>query len=176
MSELRTSAPGPTRRGRRPLPAVIFFLVLAVAATLVWWNVARQQSDLDAAQAATCSTASAAPQSFDPGDITLRVLNGSDAAGKASEVETTLKSRGFTVSEIGNASSSVDGVGQLVYGARGAQIAQFMTLYLPGATLTQDTRATEIVDVVLGSKFKALASQDDVDGSLSAAASASAAC
>jgi len=171
------SAPpaGRTRRIRRPLPAAIFFLVLAVAATGVWWGVLQQSNDLQQAQAATCSTATAAPKSVAASAVTLRVLNASPVAGKANEVATTLKSRGFTVSEVGN-SPAVTGVGQLTYGARGKAVAAFMALYLPGATMKQDTRADATVDVVLGPDFKGLVSQETVDGQLSAAASASAAC
>ena len=166
---------GRTRRTRRPLPAAIFFLVLAVAALGVWWGVLQQDHNLQQAQAATCSTASAAPKSVDVGTITLRVLNGSGVNGKAGEVATTLQSRGFPQPETGN-HEAITGVGQIVYGLRGADAARFMQLYLPGAKLTKDTRADAKVDLVLGPDFKGLSPQDQVGAKLAEAASASAAC
>ena len=43
---LRTERPPVRpRSGRRPLPPLIFLLVLAVAAGAVWWNVLRQDSE-----------------------------------------------------------------------------------------------------------------------------------
>jgi LytR cell envelope-related transcriptional attenuator len=166
---------GRTRRTRRPLPAAIFFLVLAVAALGVWWGVVRQNANMQQAQAATCSTASAAPKSVDPASVALRVLNGSSVAGKAAEVATTLQSRGFPAPETGN-HAAITGVGQIVYGVRGAEAARFLQLYLPGATMTKDTRADAKVDLVLGPDFKGLSAQDQVTSKLAEAASASAAC
>jgi LytR cell envelope-related transcriptional attenuator len=174
---LPTDTPsGRTRRTRRPLPAVIFLLVLAIAALGVWWQVLRQDAQQADAQAASCSTAAAAPEALDPAKVTLRVLNASPLNGKATEVATTLQSRGFIVSEVGNATQLEKGVGQFVHGARGTDAARFMALYLPGAELKQDTRADATVDLVIGPDFKGLATQDDVTAKLAQAASASAAC
>jgi hypothetical protein len=169
---------GRTRRTRRPLPALIFLLVLAIAALGVWWQVLRQDDHLQSAQAASCSTASAAPPSVQPSSVTVTVLNASNVAGKASEVSTTMQSRGFQMGKPDNDRSGqqVTGVGQVRYGPAGKQIARFVALYLPGAKLVQDTRADKSVDLVLGPDFKGLASQEDVTSRLAAAASASAVC
>ncbi len=48
------------RSGRRPLPPLIFLLVLALAALGVWWNVLRQEKQEVEQAAAACSSASAA--------------------------------------------------------------------------------------------------------------------
>ena len=90
------------RSGRRPLRALIFLLVLALAAAGVWWNVIRQESARDSARAAACSTAAAAPPSLDPSTLSVRVLNDTDTAGLALKVAAELQSRGFTVSEFVN--------------------------------------------------------------------------
>ena len=45
---LRTERPPVRpRSGRRPLPPLIFLLVLALAALGVWWNVLRQEKQAD---------------------------------------------------------------------------------------------------------------------------------
>ena len=177
MSETTERRPAGTRR-RRPLPGLIFLLVLALAALGVWWNVLDDEKARDQAQAAACSSASAAPQALDPATITLRVLNASDQAGKASEVATTLESRGFVVQEIANdpSDNQVTGVGEFRFGPRGKGAAAFMRLLLPGATDRPDTRATDVVDLVIGPEFKELATQDQVAAALSPIASAQAAC
>nr|WP_246405636.1 LytR C-terminal domain-containing protein [Modestobacter versicolor] len=157
---------------------MIFLLVLALAALAVWWNVLSDENARDQAQAAACSSASAAPSALDPATVTLRVLNASDVAGRAGEVATTLQSRGFVVEEIANDASGneVVGVGELRFGPRGASTAEFMALYLPGATSRPDTRATAVVDVVLGPDFAGLASQEQVDAALVPIADAEGAC
>jgi hypothetical protein len=171
------SEPAAPRR-RRPLPALIFLLVLAVAALAVWWNVISDEHTRDQAQAAACSSASAAPESLDPATVTLRVLNASDVAGKAGEVATTLQSRGFVVSEVANdgTGAEVTGAGELRFGPRGKSAADYMQLSLPGATLRPDTRATAVVDLVIGPEFAGLATQDQVAAALAPAASAEAGC
>jgi hypothetical protein len=176
---LPTDTPsGRSRRTRRPLPALILLLVLALAALGIWWQVLRQDDQLQHAQAATCSTASAAPRSFEPSSVTINVLNASSLAGKATEVATTLQSRGFPLGRTDNDRSGtpVTGVGEVRYGPAGRQLAKFVALYLPGAVLNEDTRADTTVDLVIGPDFKGLASQDDVTSKLAQAASASAAC
>jgi hypothetical protein len=176
---LRTERPPVrARSGRRPLPPLIFLLVLALAAVGVWWKVMQQHGDELAAQARACATAEAAAPSLDPTTVTLRVFNASDKAGKAQEIAADLQKRGFTVSEIANDSSGreVTGVGEIRYGARGKQVAAFVKVYLPDATEYPDTRATSVVDLVIGPNFPGLTPPDKVAVSLAPAAKAAAAC
>ena len=177
MSETVERRP-PAARRRRPLPGLIFLLVLALAALFVWWNVLSDEHTRDEAQAAACSSASAVPVALDPATVTLRVLNATDVAGKAGEVAETLKSRGFVVSETANDSTDdeVAGVGELRFGARGKAVADYLRLYLPGATDRPDTRATAVVDLVIGPDFAGLATQEQVDAALAPIASAQNAC
>jgi hypothetical protein len=166
------------RSGRRPLPPLIFLLVLAVAALGVWWYVLRQHSDDLAAQQAACSSAAAAPPSLAPGTVTVRVLNATGQRGLAATVARELQSRGFTVTEYGNDSSgrTITGVGEIRHGARGREAAAYLGVYFKGASDYLDTRATATVDVVIGPDFKQVATQDQVATALepgSAAASAS---
>ncbi len=157
---------------------VIVLLVLALAALGVWWNVFRDAEAIAQNNAAACSTAADAPPSLDPTTVQVRVLNATDTAGLAQTVATTLQSRGFVVTEIANDSSGreVAGVGELRFGPRGASTADYVQLYLPGATDYPDTRTTAVVDVVVGPEFTDLVAQDQVAAALGAEASASAAC
>jgi hypothetical protein len=174
---LRTERPPVRpRSGRRPLPPLIFLLVLAVAAVAVWWYVIRQEEQHSAEQAAACSSVAAAPPSLDPSTVTLRVFNATDTAGLAQQVAASLQERGFTVGEIANDSSGreVTGVGELRHGARGAETAAFVRLFVPGAGDYPDTRADDTVDVVIGPEFSTLASADDVAKALAPAEDAAA--
>jgi hypothetical protein len=177
VSETTERRPAGVRR-RRPLPALIFLLVLALAALFVWWNVLTDESARQEAQAAACSSASAAPQALDPSTVTLRVLNAGDQAGKAGEVTETLTSRGFVVSETANdpTDNEVTGVGELRFGPRGKGAADYLGLFLPGATERSDTRATDVVDLVIGPDFAGLATEQQVSAALAPIESAENAC
>jgi hypothetical protein len=177
VSETTERRPAGARR-RRPLPALIFLLALALAALFVWWNVLTDESARQQAQAAACSSASAAPQALDPSTVTVRVLNAGDQAGKAGEVTETLTSRGFVVSETANdpSDNEVTGVGELRFGPRGKGAADYLGLFLPGATERSDTRATDVVDLVIGPDFAGLATEQQVSAALAPIKSAENAC
>ena len=177
-SETAERRPPGARRNRRPLPALIFLLVLALAALAVWWNVLGDEREAQQAEAAACSSAEAAPTDIDPTTVVLRVFNDSDLKGKATEVAAQLQAFGFTVEEIGNdlTENETAGVGELRFGPRGAEIAEYLRLYLPGATDRPDSRADDRVDLVIGPAFTGLASAEAVAAALAPAESAAAAC
>jgi hypothetical protein len=168
------------RSGRRPLPPLIFLLVLALAALGVWWNVLRQEKQEVEQQAEACASVSAAlpAPTLDPAGINLRVLNATDTAGLAQTVATSLQERGFVIDEVANDSSGreVTGVGELRHGPRGTDAAEYVRLFLPDSGDYLDTRATAQVDVVVGPEFTTLATADEVAAALSPAASATASC
>ncbi|MCW2697493.1 MAG: uncharacterized protein JWR62_2578 [Modestobacter sp.] len=179
MSESSDRPPVRARSGRRPVPALIFLLVLALAAMAVWWNVLSRDAAMDQAQAAACDSAEEAPPSLDPTTVTLRVFNATPTAGLATTVAEALQARGFVVSEIGNDPNpdlEVTGVGELRYGRRGAETAEFVAVFLPQVGERADTRADGIVDVVLGPDFQQLAPAEEVASALAPAAGAAAAC
>lgn len=176
---LRTDRPPVRpRSGRRPLPPLIFLLVLALAGLAVWWNVLEQDSERREAKAAACATAEAAPPSLDPTTISVRVHNDTDQGGLAQKVADQLKSRGFTVAEVANDPSDrvTEGTGEVRYGRRGAEKAAFLKVFLPDAGEYMDTRATEQVDLVIGPEFTVLSTPEEVAAALVPASSAAAAC
>jgi hypothetical protein len=177
VSETTERHPAGVRR-RRPVPALIFLLVLALAALGVWWNVLNDEHARDQAQASACSRAGEAPASLAPSTVTLRVLNASDKAGAAGQVAETLTSRGFVVTETANdpTDNTVTGVGELRFGKPGRGAADYVRLFLPGATDREDTRPTDVVDLVIGPDFAGLATQEQVDAALAPIESAQKVC
>ncbi|RBY88001.1 LytR family transcriptional regulator [Blastococcus sp. TBT05-19] len=166
------------RSGRRPLPPLIFLLVLAVAAGAVWWTVVRQDRARQAEEAAACASAEEAPPALDPGTVSVRVYNATDEPGLAQTVSEDLAARGFTVGEVANDRSEreVEGVGEVRFGSRGRDQARFMEAYLPGVNEHQDTRATAEVDLVLGPDFTALATPEEVTAAIEEGADAPIGC
>ena len=166
------------RSGRRPIPPLVFLLVLALAALVVWWNVFDNEGEQEVEQAQACASASAAPPSLDPSTVSLRVFNATDRGGLAQEVAAALQERGFVVEEIANDPTErpVTGVGELRHGPRGNEAATFVRLFLPQAGDFVDTRATATIDVVIGPDYAGLAPPEDIDAALAAGASAAAAC
>ncbi|MCW2675748.1 MAG: uncharacterized protein JWR70_788 [Modestobacter sp.] len=161
------------------MPALIFLLVLALAALGVWWNVLHHDRTAEQAQAAACTSASQAPPSLETSTVTLRVFNASEKSGKAGEVAAQLQARGFAVEEVANdphPELRVTGVGELRFGPGNQRTADFVRLFLPGATDRPDTRATSTVDVVIGPDFVQLASAGEIAGTVATVASAKAAC
>jgi LytR cell envelope-related transcriptional attenuator len=143
--------------------------------------VFRTDSKHEAAQNAACSSASAAAPSLDPTTVHLRVRNATDTQGLASQAADALRAVGFVVDQTDNDDSgrTVKSDGEIRFGPRGADTARFVALYVPKASLYQDTRATAVVDVVLGPDFKvpgSVATADDAAKALSAGTSAVAAC
>ena len=174
------------RSGRRPLPPLIFLLVLALAALGVWWNVLRTEDnkkDAAAGASVACSTdgAAAPAAAVDPATVNVRVLNATDTAGLATDVADELRARGFVVVVVANDQSGreVTGPGEIRHGSRGNAAAAYMALLMPGAGDYPDTRATAQVDLVLGPEFQfpgSLATADDVAAKAAPASGSAAAC
>jgi LytR cell envelope-related transcriptional attenuator len=152
------------RSGRRPIPPLIFLLVLCLAALFVWWNVFGDEAERAQNKEASCASAAAAIPSLDPATVTIRVLNASDAAGRAGEVAEALQNRGFVVAEIGNDDTNreVIGTGEVRFGKLGVEAARFLSLQQPKVELVQDTRANTTVDLVLGPEFGRLATPESI--------------
>jgi hypothetical protein len=110
--------------------------------------------------------------------VRLRVYNATNTAGLAQQVAADLKGRGFTVDEVANdpTDRQVTGVGEIRHGHPGTDAAAYMSVYLAGATDWLDTRATGLVDVVIGPEFTALRTPDEVAAQLNPASSAAAVC
>jgi hypothetical protein len=173
-----TVRPRAHRSGRRPLPPLIFLLVLAIAALGVWWKVFGDVAAEEDRQDAACAVASTAPPQLDPTTVRLRVFNATDTAGLAQQVGDELRARGFIVEEVANdpTGREVTGVGEIRHGPRGADAAAYVGVYLPGAGDWPDTRADDRVDYVIGPDFPGVPSAEEIAGVLDPASSAAAEC
>ena len=178
VGERTDRPPVRARSGRRPLPPIIFLLVLAVIALGVWWKVFGDAAEEEQRQDAACAVASTAPPQLDPSTVRLRVFNATETGGLAQLVAVDFQNRGFTVEEVANdpTDRQVTGVGEIRHGPRGTDAAAYMSVYLPEATDFLDTRATDLVDIVLGPDFTGMRTPEEVAAQLNPASSAAAEC
>jgi hypothetical protein len=160
----RRRPPG-RRRTRRPVPALVLLVALSVLAAVVWMRVLHR--------GAAESVASACPGGSKTGVLTLdlrrvkvRVYNATERAGLARQVADQLRRRGFSIAATSNDPLSetkvVAGVGELRYGAPGADQATLVSWQFPGIRLAEDPRTDAIVDVAVGPAYRRLATAAQV--------------
>jgi hypothetical protein len=104
----------------------------------------------------SCTQSAAAPV---PAAITLNVYNATDRNGLAARTATQLRQRGFKVATVSNdpLQRAVAGTADVRYGKSGAAAAKVVAATVRGARLVPDSRTDSSVDLVVGSKFTALA-------------------
>ena len=159
-------APPPVRRrvsSRRPIPPLIFLVILAVVALGVWFKVLQNDQDRPGAAADECP-APPTVTALDPTTVRLRILNGTETEGLAAQVSAEFVGRGFAVTETDNDRSGreVLAVGELRYGPRGGDQAAYVALFVPGITLIRDTRSDDLIDIAIGPEFTTLASPEAI--------------
>lgn len=154
----------PPRRpgGRRPVPPLIFLLVLAILALAVWWKVIRSDEDQQVAANAPC-TLTATPEQIatlqNMANIRVYVLNGSDQTGLAASIGNELTARGFTVLDIGNAPSDagVGGAGKIQYGPGAKFAADVLNAQFNGFEVERITSITDgTITLTAGQSFQGL--------------------
>jgi hypothetical protein len=93
-------------------------------------------------------------------------------------VATALKGFGFQVTSVDNDRSGrkVTGVGEVRHGPRGRSAAAYLAVYLPGAGDFTDTRATSLVDLVIGPEYSKLATKEQVAAAFNASSAAAGSC
>ena len=96
--------------------------------------------------------------SLSPSAVSINVYNGTTRAGLAATVAKSLRSQGFRVVSVANdpTGKSMAGVGEVRHGPTGTAGATLAAARLQGARVVRDDRADNSVDLVLGSRFKAL--------------------
>jgi len=148
---------------RRPIPPLIFLVILAVVALGVWFKVLQNDQDRPGAAADECP-APPTVTALDPTTVRLRILNGTETAGLAAQVSAEFVGRGFAVTETDNDRSGreVLAVGELRYGPRGGDQAAYVALFVPGITLIRDTRSDDLIDIAIGPEFTTLASPEAI--------------
>ncbi len=165
----------PATAVRRPVPAIVFLLILSLLAAIVWWRVLHRASDASTPNGTKNSCSSSAPSKPvalpAPKSVSLTVLNGNGKSGLAATISNQLKARGFKIAKYGN-DDPVAGVAEIRYTSKYATAATVVKAYLPGATLVHLDGTTAGVTVSLGAKFAALASATAVQKALSTASKA----
>jgi hypothetical protein len=104
----------------------------------------------------------------EPRDVKIRVFNGTDVPGRARALADEFANRDFQVLQTGNAKSRVDDVAQLRYGPKAVGSAHLLRAYfLDQATPKYDAkRKDDVVDVVIGTAFKQLATTTEMKQAL----------
>lgn len=147
---------------RRPIPALIFLLLLSLLTGLVWWRVLHRPDAAHpvprAAGPSSCTPSRAWPKQS---TVTVTVLNASNRTGLAHDVAGQLKGRGFTIGGIGNDPTTGSRT-QVRYAPSSATAARLVLTYLPGAKLVPVTGTSKTVTVAVGSSYKRLATATQV--------------
>lgn len=177
LGKVPRRAPAQPKRGRRAWPMVVFIVVFAIAAIVVWWRVITRD-DHKPSHSASCSASQSAITAH---DVQVRVYNATTREGLAAAVSKQLRGRGLDVIATANdpTSRKVTGVAEIRYGSTGSLEAKLLQAAVPGATMVKDRRTDATVDVALGPHFHALAAAATIDhaiGALKASSTASAHC
>lgn len=110
----------------------------------------------------------------EPKFVKINVYNTTESAGLATSVANNLRNRKFQVGRVSNdpAHKHIDGVGALRFGPKAIGAAWLMKAYFlndPTLELEFDiNRDNDVVDVVLGSGFRDLATVTEVNQSVAA--------
>lgn len=170
-----TSTRAPSRRSlRRPIPPLIFLLVLALLALGVWWQVLQRDEERIAAAKPPCLSLSPGAPPIDPASVQLRVYNASRTEGLAMAVGAELSSRGLQVVGVANdpVDRDVQGVGEIRFGPAGVAQAIFIAANFPELLRVPDTRSDPVVDVAIGPGYTGLLPAEQVPAAYAAMQSA----
>jgi hypothetical protein len=177
--------PSRRRRDSRPLWLTVVLVVVAMAvlfalgfgiATLLKGGDGSlpPEESLDQATASVqplpCETVLITPAEVLPRTerVTVNVFNSTPTVGLAAETAQILTARGFTVRDVANdpLDAVLPGTGEIRFGPKGADAAQLLTFYFPGAVLVDDGRTGKRVDVSLGSGFTEIVGEAEIAAAL----------
>ena len=104
----------------------------------------------------------------DPAEVTVKVFNGTTTAGLADSVTNEFKNRRFTVQKPGESKTKYNGVAEIRYGPDAVGRAQLLRAYfLAQSKMSYNAkRKGAVIDIVIGSKFRQLATTTEVNQSL----------
>jgi len=104
----------------------------------------------------------------DPADVTVKVYNGTNTTGLADSVTNEFKNRRFTVQKPAESKTKYKGVAEIRYGPDAVGRAQLLRAYfLDQSKLEYNAKRKGIViDIVIGSGFRQLATTTEVNQSL----------
>lgn len=120
-------------------------------------GVIEQKTFRSAGAELACPDLGAVP--LPPGDVQVRVLNGTGRSGFAGSISEELAARGYATGDPGN-TSQASGPAVIVHGPEGYLAAQSLLAQVPGAQLRMEQREGTAVDLLLGDGFPGLAAPE----------------
>ncbi len=127
---------------------VTLLLLLAVLGYGAWWGYKTVIAPAPK-NATPCVTRTASE--LLPNQVTVKVLNGGDVRGFATDVAKTLRARGYNVSAVGNTDNAVTQTTIVGAAAENPEVVLVASNFSE-ATIRPDNRADHTVDVILGPK------------------------
>jgi hypothetical protein len=151
--------------------ALVVVGVLAVAAIVFVITALVKDSQGDEVTGDNCPAG--APQADvtlpdDPAEVTVKVYNGTNTQGLADSVTNEFKNRRFTVQKPAESKTKYKGVAEIRYGPDAVGRAQLLRAYfLDQSKLEYNAKRKGIlIDIVIGSGFRQLATTTEVNQSL----------
>ncbi|MFT4043720.1 MAG: LCP family protein [Gordonia sp. (in: high G+C Gram-positive bacteria)] len=113
-------------------------------------STSTQSSEMADTSPTTVHTVTATAQ--DPGNVGVRVLNGTGRTGVATEVSDQLTAQGFDVRGVADASQNQDNT-TVRYGPGEKNSAATLATMIPGASIQSDRAVRSGVEIILGNSF-----------------------
>lgn len=158
------------RSARRPLPALIFLIALAVLASIVWYRV-DHRSQAEAASTPKPTPCATATTTVLPANsaVTVNVVNANGTNGLARSTLDAFTALGFVAGTTTTADQNSTDVATVTSGPTAAAAAKLVSFYVPGSTVAADGRTDATVTVTVGSKFTGVATAGVAKAALAAA-------
>jgi hypothetical protein len=177
----------PRRRGARLLRVVAVLAVFALLGGATWYFVLREPPSKSKPKAAACPTLPAKPvaatqpprtsrpprtsQQIVPRQVTVNVYNATKRQGLAARTAAAMRQRGFVIGKIANdpLRKTLAGSAEVRSGVKGKSRAPLVAAHVAGAVSVVDKRTDLTVDLVLGARFTALRTPEQVTALLTSA-------
>lgn len=138
------------RSWRRWATPITLLLLLGALGWGLWWGWEQLARPPEIKPPAPCVTRSASVLAS--GQVTVRVFNGGQVAGRAGQITEQLKNKGFVTKSPANATEAVDHT-IVVGSAADAPEVQLVIGFFPEAEARGDGRTDGTVDVLVGDNF-----------------------
>jgi hypothetical protein len=104
----------------------------------------------------------------DPAEVTVKILNGTNTPGLADSVTNEFKNRRFTVQKPAESKTKYKGVAEIRFGPDAVGRAQLLRAYFLAQSKMEYNakRKGAVIDIVIGSQFRQLATTTEVNQSL----------
>jgi hypothetical protein len=159
----------PRRRGARFLRVVAVLVVFALLGGATWYFFLREGASKPKPKAVACPTLPAKPVAatrppVTPKQVTLNVYNATKRQGLAARTAAAMRQRGFVIGTIANdpQHKALAGSAEVRSGPKGKSRALLVAAHVAGAVLVVDKRSALTVDLVLGQRFTALRTPEQV--------------